>query len=79
MRIWRAGPDGHWYGTSGVADLPGRRAMTAHDRLRVGSITKVFVATAVLHLVAEGRIDLATPVHRVLPGLSRPASCAPWA
>ncbi|MFF8926952.1 serine hydrolase domain-containing protein [Streptomyces longwoodensis] len=70
------GTDGHWYGTSGVADISSRRPVTAHDRLRVGSITKVFVATVVLQLVAEGRVDLATPVHRVLPGLL-PSSFAP--
>ncbi|MEU9560534.1 serine hydrolase domain-containing protein [Streptomyces sp. NPDC048161] len=63
------GTAGQWYGTSGVADIRTRRPVTAHDKVRVGSITKAFVATVVLQLVAEGRIGLDTPVRRVLPGL----------
>ncbi|MFJ4741532.1 serine hydrolase domain-containing protein [Streptomyces sp. NPDC088775] len=63
------GTAGQWYGTSGVADLGSRRPVTAQDKVRVGSITKVFVATVVLQLVAEGRVGLDTPVRRVLPGL----------
>ncbi|WP_093849447.1 serine hydrolase domain-containing protein [Streptomyces pini] len=63
------GTAGSWYGTSGVADIMTRRSVTARDRIRIGSVTKVFVATVVLQLVAQGRIALDTPVRRVLPGL----------
>ncbi|MFG2810262.1 serine hydrolase domain-containing protein [Streptomyces sp. DT199] len=70
------GAAGHWRGTSGVADIRTRRPVTAHDKVRIGSITKVFVATVVLQLVAEGRVALDAPVRRVLPGLL-PARFAP--
>jgi D-alanyl-D-alanine carboxypeptidase len=63
------GTAGRWRGTSGVADIRTQRPVTAHDKVRIGSITKVFVATVVLQLVAEGRVDLDAPVRRVLPGL----------
>jgi D-alanyl-D-alanine carboxypeptidase len=63
------GTAGHWCGTSGVADLRTQRPVRARDKVRIGSITKVFVATVVLQLVAEGRVDLDAPVPRVLPGL----------
>ncbi|WP_069883675.1 serine hydrolase domain-containing protein [Streptomyces luteocolor] len=63
------GTAGHWYGTSGTADVRTERPVTSHDRVRIGSITKVFVATVMLQLVAEGRISLSAPVRRVLPGL----------
>ncbi|MEV3973064.1 serine hydrolase domain-containing protein [Streptomyces sp. NPDC050698] len=63
------GSAGHWRGTSGVADIRTRRPVTAHDKVRIGSVTKVFVATVVLQLVSEGRIGLDTPVRRVLPRL----------
>ncbi|MFD6171185.1 serine hydrolase domain-containing protein [Streptomyces coeruleorubidus] len=63
------GTAGHWCGTSGVADINTRRPVTVRDKVRIGSITKVFVATVVLQLVAEGRVDLDAPVRRVLPGL----------
>ncbi|MFJ9076184.1 serine hydrolase domain-containing protein [Streptomyces sp. NPDC102278] len=57
-----------WRGASGVADLSGRPAR-AGDRFRAGSVTKTFVATVVLQLVAEGRIALDDPIGRHLPGL----------
>ncbi|MGK5694594.1 serine hydrolase domain-containing protein [Streptomyces sp. URMC 128] len=63
------GTTGHWCGTSGVADISTRRPVTARDKFRIGSITKVFVATVVLQLVAEGRVGLDAQVRRLLPGL----------
>ncbi|HEX6357386.1 alpha/beta fold hydrolase [Actinophytocola sp.] len=52
---------------SGSAE-PGR-PMSATDRVRVFSNTKAFVATVVLQLVAERRVELDAPVERYLPGL----------
>ncbi|MEV5321742.1 serine hydrolase domain-containing protein [Streptomyces sp. NPDC052687] len=63
------GPAGRWYGTSGVADIRTPRPVTARHRVRIGSITKVFVATVMLQLAAEGRVDLDASVRRLLPGL----------
>ncbi|WP_425348287.1 serine hydrolase domain-containing protein, partial [Streptomyces palmae] len=71
-----AGSAGHWYGSSGVADLDSGRPVRAGDQVRIGSITKMFVATVVLQLVAEDRVRLDTPVQRVLPRLL-PAGFAP--
>ncbi|MEV6592219.1 serine hydrolase domain-containing protein [Streptomyces acidicola] len=67
LRVVRDGQ--RWYGTAGVADLASGRAVRADDRLRAGSVTKAFVATVVLQLWAEGRVDLDAPVGRYLPGL----------
>ncbi|MFG2401177.1 serine hydrolase domain-containing protein [Streptomyces lydicus] len=64
-----SGSAGRWYGTTGVADRATGRAVEARDTFRIGSITKVFVATVVLQLVAEGRLRLEAPVQRHLPGL----------
>ena len=58
-----------WYGTAGVADLAGGRAPRPGDRFRAGSVTKAFVATAVLQLWVEGRVELGAPLARYLPGL----------
>jgi len=41
-----------WTGASGVADLRSGRPMRPHDGFRAGSLTKTFVATVVLELVA---------------------------
>jgi len=60
---------GTWKGTSGVGDLRTNKPRSAHDRYRVGSITKTFVSTVVLQLEAEGRLSLDDKVEKWLPGV----------
>ncbi|WP_199548077.1 serine hydrolase [Streptomyces sp. N35] len=62
---------GVWRATSGLGDLKTGAPRGAHDRYRVGSVTKTFVATVLLQLQGEHRIDLDDPVERWLPGLVR--------
>lgn len=59
---------GTWRGSAGLAVLQPRRTMRPVDRFRVASVTKTFVATVVLQLVAEGRLRLNDTVERRLPG-----------
>jgi D-alanyl-D-alanine carboxypeptidase len=56
-------PGTAWAGASGTADLESGRAMEAELRFRVGSVTKPFVATVALQLVAEGRLGLDDPLE----------------
>ncbi|MEU0878712.1 serine hydrolase domain-containing protein [Lentzea sp. NPDC005914] len=67
-----SGSAGRWYGAEGVADLGTHRRIRPDDRFRIGSVTKVFVATVVLQLVDERKVDLGTPVQHYLPGLLPP-------
>lgn len=60
---------GTWVGTSGLADVETGTKVGGKDRFRVGSVTKTFVATVVLQLVAEGKLDLDAPVSTRLPGV----------
>jgi D-alanyl-D-alanine carboxypeptidase len=62
-------PAGSTRAEAGLARRRPRTAMAAGDRFRVASITKTFVATVVLQLVAEQRIGLDDSVERWLPGL----------
>ncbi|MCC3654095.1 beta-lactamase family protein [Streptomyces sp. S07_1.15] len=62
---------GVWNGSSGVADLETERPRLPKDRFRVGSITKTFVATVLLQLESERRIDLDDTVEEWLPGVVR--------
>jgi D-alanyl-D-alanine carboxypeptidase len=55
--------------TSGYGRLKPRVPMRAADRFRVGSITKSFVATVALQLVAERKLGLGDTVERWLPGV----------
>jgi D-alanyl-D-alanine carboxypeptidase len=58
-----------WHAASGVADLTTKRPIDAGDRFRIGSMTKAFVSTVALQLVAEGRLSLDDSVERWLPGV----------
>jgi D-alanyl-D-alanine carboxypeptidase len=55
--------------TSGVANLNTGAPVTGDSRWRIGSVTKTYVATVVLQLVAEHRVALDAPVDRYLPGV----------
>lgn len=56
-------------GAVGVADLDGTRPIGASDRYRIGSVTKLYVATLVLQLAADGVLGLDDTVDDRLPGL----------
>ncbi|MFB6836303.1 serine hydrolase domain-containing protein [Streptomyces sp. NPDC056361] len=64
---------GEWVGGAGARELGGSDEPLTNGHFRIGSSTKNFVATTVLLLVAEGRIDLDAPVDDHLPefGLDR--------
>ncbi|MGW2402526.1 serine hydrolase domain-containing protein [Kitasatospora sp. NPDC001664] len=57
-----------WQGAAGKADLDRGTPARADGRFRIGSVTKTFVATVLLQLEAERRVDLDAPVERYLPG-----------
>ena len=53
---------------AGYADTRTKRRMRPSDRFRIGSVTKTFVATAILQLAGEGKLSLDDSVERWLPG-----------
>lgn len=56
---------------SGVGDLGTGTAFPDTAQVRIASNTKTFVATVVLQLVGEGRVQLDAPIERYLPGVVR--------
>ena len=56
-------------GVAGLQDKLSGTAFAPNARFHVGSLTKTVLATGVLRLATEGRIDLDAPVLRYLPGL----------
>jgi CubicO group peptidase (beta-lactamase class C family) len=54
---------------AGVLNLATGAPVRADSVFHIGSITKPFVATAVMRLVEDGRLDLDAPVRDVLPEL----------
>lgn len=63
------GPSGASLARAGAGRIGGRRPIGPDDPFRAGSVTKTFVATIVLQLVAEGRLGLDDTVASHLPGL----------
>lgn len=57
---------GQWTLTAGVSDLERLTPIEATHLFGIGSVTKVFVATVVLQLVAEGAIQLSDAVGKTL-------------
>ncbi|WP_165975512.1 serine hydrolase domain-containing protein [Actinomadura rubrisoli] len=58
-----------WSGRAGAADPATGEPVARGARFRVGSTTKALVATVMLQLQAERRVDLGARVDRYLPGL----------
>ena len=56
-----------WHDTFGVSDLATRAPVRAETRFRVGSLTKLMTAAALMRLVDEGRVRLDDPVKVTLP------------
>ena len=57
----------------GYADVEHRVPVTADTVFPVGSITKTMTGLAIAQLVAAGKIDLAAPAGKYVPGLPLPA------
>ena len=51
----------------GSADRTNHLSNTVDTEFHIGSMNKMFTATAILQLVGEGKIDLAAPLGRYLP------------
>jgi D-alanyl-D-alanine carboxypeptidase len=55
-------PEGTWTTAYGLADPDAGVPMSTDVHLRIGSVTKTFVATVLLQLVTEGRLALDAPI-----------------
>jgi D-alanyl-D-alanine carboxypeptidase len=68
---WVRNERGSLRAASGLANRRTRQPMRPELRFRAGSMTKSLVAAVVLRLAAEGRLSLADPLERWLPGTLR--------
>ena len=56
-----------WAGGVGYADRDAKTAVTADTHFRAGSISKTFVASALVQMYEDGEIDLNSPVVELVP------------
>ena len=56
-----------WAGGVGFADRDARTPVTADTHFRAGSISKTFVAAALVQLYEDGEIDINTPIAELAP------------
>ncbi|MEC0275512.1 serine hydrolase domain-containing protein [Peribacillus frigoritolerans] len=54
---------------AGVADLSTKKPMKTDFRFRIGSVTKTFIATVLLQLAGENRLNLDDSIEKWLPGI----------
>ena len=60
-------PEGDWFGASGLSDIANNTPLQPDDRFEAGSITKTFVATAILQLLEEEQLSLTDTLTDWLP------------
>lgn len=59
-----------WAGGLGWADRDARRPVDADTHFRAGSISKTFVALALVQLYEDGKVDLDAPVASLVPDVT---------
>ena len=59
-----------WAGGVGLANLERRTPVTADTHFRVGSISKTFIASAIVQMYLDDEIDLDTPVTELASEIS---------
>jgi D-alanyl-D-alanine carboxypeptidase len=64
--IWIPG-NGTWIRATGLADRTTKHPMQVNEYMRIGSVTKTFIATLLLQLVGDGKVGLDDPVSRWAP------------
>ena len=65
-----SGPSFDWQRAAGLANVDTGEALTVEHRFRVASVTKLFIATVVLQLVAEGAFALDGDAGPIVPDVT---------
>ncbi|HDR4909517.1 TPA: beta-lactamase family protein, partial [Bacillus cereus] len=66
-KIYKGGKT--WSYAAGIADLRTKKPMKTDFRFRIGSTTKTFIATVLLQLAGENRLNLDDSIEKWLPGI----------
>jgi D-alanyl-D-alanine carboxypeptidase len=66
--VWRRGA-APYVRAFGVGDTATAQPMSTNLRMRIGSVTKTFVGTALLQLVDQGKVCLDSPISKYIAGV----------
>ena len=61
--------DAGWTTAQGIADLRTAEPMMRDGHIRIASVSKTFVATVLLQLIAEGKVTLEDVLEQYVPGV----------
>ena len=67
MSVYNRCDNWQWYGTSGFSDTTLNTVPTINSKFRIGSISKMFVATAILKLAERNILSLDDSIGKWLP------------
>ena len=65
-----SGPGFHYEGAAGLANVETEEPLTVEHRFRAASVTKLFIAAAVLQLADEGALALDDEAGPIVPGVT---------
>src|SRR6056297_146010 len=57
-------------GATGLNNADTKEILEKNDRVLIGSVTKTLIATGILRLASQGKLDIETPVYKILPNIS---------
>jgi len=56
-------------GAIGLKNADTKEILKNDDRVLVGSVTKTLIASGILRLASQGKLDIETPVYKILPNI----------
>lgn len=57
-------------GATGIKNSDTKEILEKNDRVLIGSVTKTLIATAILRLASQGKLDIESPVYKVIPNIT---------
>lgn len=57
-------------GAIGLKNTDTKEILEKNDRVLIGSVTKTLIATGILRLASQGKLDIDAPVYKILPDIT---------
>jgi len=69
--VWATISDGIvTIGAIGLKNADTKEILENNDRVLIGSVTKTLIATGILRLSSQGKLDIDSPVYKILPDIT---------